>query len=95
MEPTTLRVLSSGVLAVGTTAKATSQAISANASVVRFVADVAGWLAIGAGPTATAGDGSVYLPAGIAEYFDVPAGFKASFLGISAGTLSYAVMGGK
>ena len=93
MEPTTLRVLSSGVLAVGTTSKATPQALSSKATVARIVCDVAGWLALGA--TASAGEGSVYLPADSAEYFDVPADTKVAFLAEEAGTLSIAIMGGK
>lgn len=101
-EPTTLRVLSSEVVAVSTSnakSGALGAANTANPALtvcVRIACDAAGWLAFGADPTASAAAGSIYIGAGTPEYFDVPAGQKAGFItSTGTGNLSVAVMGGK
>ena len=54
---------------------------------VRVVATEDAWLAVGADPTAASEtDGSFFMPAGIPEYIDVPAGEKIA--GVGSGVLS-------
>lgn len=61
---------------------------------VRCVADVDVWLELGADPTAVAATAPAFLlPAGVVEYFDVPAGQKiAGVLVSGTGKLSLARM---
>lgn len=53
---------------------------------VRVCCSVAAWIAIGANPTATAGDGSHLMGAGQPEYFRVTPGQKIAVIQDGAGT---------
>lgn len=66
----------------GTSAQ--SAAISAYCQEVRIVCTANCWYNVGANPTATAGDNSVYLPAGLVEYIHVSGGQKIAAIQDSA-----------
>ena len=62
-----------------------SVAVPANIHDVRIVCTSNAWIAIGANPTATAADNSLYMPAGVVEYFHISPGEKISAVQDSAG----------
>jgi hypothetical protein len=53
-----------------------SAAVPANIHDVRVVCTSNAWINIGTDPTATAGDNSLYMPAGVVEYFHITPGQK-------------------
>lgn len=65
------------------TAGTVTNGVSAGVNVVRVVLSSAGYIAIGAAPTATAND--IYVPANWPEYFVVTQGQKVSAVQDSAG----------
>jgi len=99
-EPTSMQIYGTPQVVALSTTSAPSAAIgTANSGqpvlteTVRVVSDVAVWLAVAAAPVAVAAAaGNFYLPAGIVEYIDVPAGQKiAGILASGTGNLSLAV----
>lgn len=100
-EPTSMQIYGAPQVVALTTASAASAAIgTANSGqpvlieTVRVVSDVAVWLAVATAPVAVAAAaGNFYLPAGVVEYFDIPAGRKiAGILASGTGNLSLSVM---
>lgn len=94
---TTMKVLSAETLALSTSSR-TSAPIgdgtnpSNGAGVVRLVSDVAVWVAFAA-TVGVGAPGALLLPAGVVEYFDVPAGGVVSaILSAGVGSLSIARM---
>ena len=88
----------SDVVAIGATS-AQSAAFGAHTHEIRvalaLVALSTGcWIKIGDDPTASVGDGSIYLPPGEPEYFHVSPGQKVAVIqdGASTGNLSVAEM---
>jgi len=65
------------------TAGTISNATGAQIRVIRVVLTSAGYIAIGAAPTATTSD--IYMPAGVPEYFVVSPGVKVSAIQAAAG----------
>lgn len=65
------------------TAGTITNGVSVGVNVVRVVLTSAGYIAIGAAPTATAND--VYVPANWPEYFVITPGQKVSAIQASAG----------
>lgn len=65
------------------TAGAISNATGSHTNVIRVVLTSAGYIAIGAAPTATTSD--IYMPANVPEYFVVSPGVKVSAVQASAG----------
>lgn len=102
-EPTSLKYVSSEVVALTTTSAPCVAAIgTANTAqpnyveVVRLCSTVDCWIAFGSAPVAVAASGaaSILLPAGVVEYFDIPAGQKvAGIVASGTGSLSVAKMG--
>jgi hypothetical protein len=83
----------SQVLAVATASAAITNAFGAYTHDIRVVSGTNCWITFAASPTATAGAGSIYLPAGVVEYFHVTPGQKLAAIRDSAdGTLSVAEM---
>lgn len=74
----------SSVVAVGA-ASAQSDPVPSRIYEVRVVSTANAWLNIGDDPTATAGDGSIFLPAGVVEYFHVSPGQRVAAIQDSAG----------
>ena len=101
-EQTSMKVLSSAVLAL-TTASAASAALGAGnagitnfTQIVRLCSTADAWILLGgASPVAVAATApAVLLPANAVEYFQVPAGEKlAAILATGTGSLSIGVMG--
>lgn len=87
MRITPLRTVQSMTI---TTPSAQSSAISAGNKIVRLVSTIDSYIAIGSNPTATSA--SLYLVAGVPEFFAVTAGEKIAALrvGGSDGVLSIA-----
>lgn len=76
-----------------TAAAAQSVAIPAFVSEVRIVCSTNAWIAFGTNPTASAADGSIYMPLGHVEYFRVTEGQKISAIRDSAdGNMSVGFM---
>lgn len=70
----------------GTSAQGT--AFAAGTTVAKFFPTADCWVQFGASPTATAAAPSIFLPAGIVEYFGVTAGQKVAVIqNAGAGTL--------
>ena len=99
-EPTSMQIYGTPQVVALSTASAQSTAIgTANSGqpnlveTIRVVSDVAVWLEFGADPTSVVATApAIYLPAGIVEYFDIPAGQKvAGILASGTGNLSVAV----
>jgi hypothetical protein len=85
-----LQVLATQNVTIGA-ASAASEALGTTTRVVRLIATVPTWVAFRAAPTAKSA--SMYLPAGVAEYFIVAPGSKVAGLqGAGAGTLNIAEM---
>lgn len=57
-----------------TTTSVQSVAVPSNITEIRVVCTSNAWINIGVNPTATAGDNSLYMPAGLVEYFHVSPG---------------------
>lgn len=99
-EPTSLMPISQQVVALSGTS-AQSVALSTGNlgaagtwSRVRVVSTVDAWVAFGTNPTAVAASGtaSIYMPAGVVEYFNLLDTYKiAGILASGTGTLSIAV----
>lgn len=80
----TLRFGGSDVVAfAGTSVQ--SAAVPARMFEIRVVCTANAWINIGDSPTATAGDGSMYMPAGVVEYFHVSPGQKVAAIQDSSG----------
>lgn len=62
-----------------------SAVVPANIWEVRVVCTSNAWINIGANPTATAGDNSIYMPLGVVEYFHVSPGERVGVIQDSAG----------
>lgn len=62
-----------------------SVVVPANIHDVRIVCTSNAWITIGTDPTATAADNSLYMPAGVVEYFHITPGQKVSAVQDSAG----------
>jgi hypothetical protein len=78
----------SEALTVTSTAASFDTAMEAGGFYV-FTCDVASWIAQGESPTATAADGSLYLPAGVSILLDGTAGAALSVIRASGdGTAS-------
>jgi len=96
-EPTSLMPTSQQVVALSGTSAQSGALSTGNLgaagtfSRVRIVATENAWVAFGTNPTAAAASGtaSIYMPAGVVEYFNVPDGYKVA--GIGSGTLSVAI----
>lgn len=83
----------SQVLSVGAASAAVTNGVSANIHDVRVVSTTNCWVTFGTAPTASAAAGSIYLPAGVVEYFHVSPGQKlAAIQDSGSGTLSLAEM---
>lgn len=52
---------------------------------IRVVCTSNAWINIGANPTAAAADNSLYMPAGVVEYFHINPGEKVAVIQDSAG----------
>lgn len=96
--PTTLSIVDARVMAVSNTSTQSDAVENVNAPgvrtpvTVRLVADGDCWVAVGEDPTAAAETaGSFFLPAGVVEYIDVPAGGKIAAVSSDGGVLSIAV----
>lgn len=78
---------------VGAASTAVTNGFAAGIHDVRVVCTTNCWITFGASPTATTGAGSMYLPAGLVEYFHVSPGQKVAVIQDSAGgTLNVAEM---
>lgn len=71
------------VVAYTGTAGTIANAIGSGVQVIRVWVSTAGYIAIGASPTATTSD--IPMPAGTPEYFIVPPGAKVSAIQASSG----------
>lgn len=70
-----------------TTSTAMATGVASSTSVLRLVATTDTWVQVAASPVASSS--TSLLPAGVAEYFRVEAGWKAAGLAVSvAGTLN-------
>lgn len=59
-----------------TTSGVNTQSAASTKSHVRVVGDAAHWVATGSNPDATVTTGRIYLPSGVAEYFEIDKGNK-------------------
>lgn len=76
-------------ITVAAASAAVTNAFASGTFEVRIVSTVSCWITFGTSPTATAGAGSIYLPAGVVEYFHVSPGQKvAAIQDAAGGTLS-------
>lgn len=62
-----------------------STAVPSGVYEIRVVCTSNAWIKVGSNPTATAGDGSLFMPAGLVEYFHVSPGEKVAAIQDSAG----------
>lgn len=67
-------------------ASAQSAAVGANTTLVRLFATVDTWVHFGANPTAVTTGTSIYLPAGVVEYFGCAGSDKIAALAATAAT---------
>lgn len=74
----------SSVVAVGA-ASNQSDPVPPRIYEVRVVSTTNAWLNVGDAPVATAGDGSIFLPAGVVEYFHVSPGQQVAAIQDSTG----------
>jgi hypothetical protein len=81
----TLRYSGDSDVVAYTTSSVQSAAVPANFYEIRVVCTSNAWINIGTDPTATAGDDSLYMPAGLVEYFHVSPGQKVAVIQDSGG----------
>jgi hypothetical protein len=70
---------------VAFTTNTQSAAVPSNIHVIRVTCDAAAWINIGDNPTATVGDNSIYMAAGVVDYFVVTPGQKVAVIQAAAG----------
>ena len=94
-EPTSLRLVSSEVVAFDGTSAQSAAIGTANpgqpgaVTTCRLAATADCWIAVDLDPTAAASDGSHFLPGSSVEYVDVPFGHKVAVIqATEAGSLS-------
>lgn len=66
---------------------------TAGVTIIRLFATEDCWIAFGSNPTAVAGS-SMFLPAGIVEYFELSTGERIAFLAVSKAGKLYLTEGG-
>lgn len=81
----TLRYSGTSDVVAYTTTSVQSAAFGAQTHEIRVVCTSNAWINIGQNPTATAGDNSVYMPAGVVEYYHVTPGQKVAVIQDTAG----------
>jgi hypothetical protein len=81
----TLRFSGTSDVVAYTSSSVQSAAFGANTHEIRVVCTSNAWINIGDDPTASAADGSIYMPAGLVEYFHVTPGQQVAVIQDSAG----------
>lgn len=81
----TLRYSGTSDVVPYTTSSVQSVVVPANCWEVRIVCTSNAWINIGANPVAAASDNSLYMPAGLVEYYHVTPGQKVAVIQDSTG----------
>jgi hypothetical protein len=81
----TLRYSGTSDVVTYTSSSVQSAAFGAQTHEIRVVCTSNAWINIGENPTASAGDGSIFMPAGLVEYFHVSPGQKVAVIQDSSG----------